>query len=55
MNSESSVEIIRRKERKNRRKYIRAVESDLEVEGFRDVMKKFLSADDFLSRVIEGM
>lgn len=55
MNSESSAETTRRKERKNRRKHTRAAESDSEVEGFRDVMKKLPSADDSFSRAIEGM
>ena len=41
----SSAQTTRRKERKNRRKRTRAAESDSEEEGFRDVV----------SRAIEGM
>ena len=54
-NSESSAETTRRKERKNRRKRTRAAESDSEDEGFKDVIKKLSSADDSLSRAIEGI
>ena len=54
-NSESSAKTTRRKERKNRRKRTRAAECDSEEKGFRDVMKKLSSADDSLSRAIEGM
>ena len=54
-NSESSAETTRRKERKNQRKRPRAAESDSEDEGFKDALKKLSSADDSLSRAIEGM